>query len=39
MVDVSNYNFVSITDKTVKPEESFIKSYVDMCLEYESAIS
>ena len=29
MVDVSNYDFKSITDKTDKLEESFINSYVD----------
>ena len=29
MVDVSNYNFNIITDKTVNPEESFINLYVD----------
>ena len=39
MVDVRNYDFNIITDKTVKPEESFINLYVDKCLEYESAIN
>ena len=39
MVDVTNYDFNRITDKTVKPEESFINLYVDECLEPESAIS
>ena len=38
MVDASNYKFKSVTDKTVKPEEYFIKSYVDKCLEYESVV-
>ena len=38
MVDVSNYYFVSITDKTFKPKESFINSYVDKCLESYCAI-
>ena len=39
MVDLSNHDFTSITYKTVKPEESFINSYVDKCLKSESAIS
>ena len=39
MVDVSNYSFKYITDKTVKPEESFVNSYVEECLESESAIN
>ena len=38
MVDVRNYNFKSIKDKTVKPEESFVNSYVDECFEYFNAI-
>ena len=38
-VGINNYNFTSITDKTVKPEESFINSYVEECLESESEIS
>ena len=38
MVYVSNYDFVYITDKTVKPEESFINSYVNECLESDSTI-
>ena len=29
MVDVSNYNFKSITHKTVKPEGCFINLYID----------
>ena len=32
MVEIRNYGFTSITDKKVKPEESFINSYVDKCL-------
>ena len=39
MVDVSDYGFTSMTYKIVKPEESFIHSYVEKCLEYERAIS
>ena len=39
MVDVRNYDFNIIMAKTVKPEESFINSYVDECIEYESVIS
>ena len=39
MVDVRNYNFNIITKKTVKPEEYFINSYVNKCLEYDSEIS
>ena len=39
MVDVSNYNFNIITAKTVKPEESFINSYVGEYFESGSAIS
>ena len=39
MVDVSNYNFTSIADKTVKPEEFFINLYVDECLESDTVIS
>ena len=39
MVDVINYDFKSITDKNVKPEESFVNSYVDKCLESDSAIN
>ena len=38
MVDVINYDFKSITDKTVKLEESFINLYVDKCLKSVSAI-
>ena len=39
MVDVRNYDLNIITDKTVKPEESFINSYVDEFLGSESALS
>ena len=39
MVDVSNCNFNIITAKTVTPEESFINSYINECIESESAIS
>ena len=38
MVDVSNYDFRSITDKTVKPEEFFINSYVDEEFESDNVI-
>ena len=38
MVDIRNYNFKSITGKTVKPEESFINSYVKKFLESDSEI-
>ena len=39
MVDIRNYYFKPLTDKKVKPEESFINSYVDECLESEGTIS
>ena len=39
MYDLSNCGFTSITDKTLKPEESFLNLYVNECLESESAIS
>ena len=39
MVDISNYDFKFITDKTVKPEESFINLYINKCLKSDSAIS
>ena len=38
MVDVRNYDFKYLTDKIVKPEESFINSYIDKCLESEIPI-
>ena len=39
MVDVRNYDFKYITEKTVKPEESFVNLYVNECLESDSPIS
>ena len=39
MVDVSNYDFKYLTEKIVKPEESFINAYLDKCLKCESPIS
>ena len=39
MFDVGNYNFTSLIYKTVKPEELFIKLYVDECIESDSMIS
>ena len=39
MVDVSNYDFKRLTEKIVKPEESFINLYVDKCLESKGTIS
>ena len=39
MVYISNYEFKSITDKTVKPEESFVNSYVGECFGSDNAIS
>ena len=38
MVDLSNYEVKSLTDKMVKPEESFANSYVNKCLESEITI-
>ena len=38
MVDVSNDNFKSITNKTVKPEESFINLYVNEEYKSDNAI-
>ena len=38
MVDVSNCDFKLLTDKTVIPEESFINSYIDKCLDTEGTI-
>ena len=38
MVALSNYDFTSIKDKTVKPEESFINLYVNKCFKSNSAI-
>ena len=39
MFDVEKCGFTSLTDKIVKPEGSFIDSYVDKCLESDGAIS
>ena len=39
MVDIINYNITFVKDKTVKPEESFIHTYVDERFESDSAIS
>ena len=39
MVDLSNYDFKSLTEKIGKLKESFINFYVNKCLKYESAIS
>ena len=39
LIYLCNYDFTSITDKTVKPEQYFINPYVKKCLEYESTIS
>ena len=33
MVDISNCDFKSTADKTVKPEESFINFYIKKCFE------
>ena len=34
MVDVSNYEFTYLADKTVKTEESFNNTYINKCLEF-----
>ena len=39
MVEVSNYNFNTLTSKIVKPEESFINVYVSECFESGSSLS
>ena len=39
MVDLSNYDFIHMTDKTVKLYGSFMNSYVDKCLESKTMIS
>ena len=39
MVDKSNQKFPYIPDKTVKPEDLFINSYVKKCLKFNNAIS
>ena len=38
MDDVINYDFKSITDKTVKPEEYFVDLYVNKFFESDNAI-
>ena len=37
MVGVNNYNFKYITDKTIKPKESFVNLFVHECLKPNSA--
>ena len=37
--ELSNYDFTSLMENMVKPEESFINLYVDKCLKYENSIS
>ena len=39
IADIINCYFLCITDKTVKPEESFLDMYVDKCPVSDSAIS
>ena len=39
MFDISNYDYKTLTDKIVKPEESFLYSYVNECFESENMIS
>ena len=39
IVDVSTYDFKTLTDNKVKPEESFINAYVNECLESEGKMS
>ena len=39
MVDVIRYDFTYLTDKIVKPKESFINSYVYECLKSNREIS
>ena len=39
MVDVSNYKFILLIDKTVNQEESFIISHINYCPKYQSTIS
>ena len=39
MIDLNNYEFKSLTDKMIKPEESFINLYVGKCLKPKSTIS
>ena len=39
MVDLGNYDFKYLTNKIVRPSESFINLYIDECLGSDSAIS
>ena len=39
IVEVSDYDFKFITDKTVKLEESFVNLYVDGCIKSDRTIS
>ena len=39
MVDVRIYGFKLLTDNKVKPEEYFINTYIDECLEYQGTIN
>ena len=39
MFDISNYDYKTLTDKIVKPEESFLNSCVNECFESEKRIS
>ena len=39
MVNIGNYDFVIVTDKTVKLQGSFINWYIGKCLESNSVIS
>ena len=39
IVDLTNYGFKTLTDKIIKPEESFINLYVEECLKSKSKIS
>ena len=39
MSDLINYDFKSLTEKIVKPKESFINFYIDKCLESEISMS
>ena len=36
--ELSNYDFTSLMENMVKPEESFINLYVEKCLKLESII-
>ena len=39
MSDVRTYDFKTLIDNKVKPEEYFINAYVDECLKSEGIIS